>query len=457
MRSLVVLATGVVFFSIVGMGACGGSNDTPAPSDAAADARRLFEAGTPDNFVPYIPQAPKCTAAPYPDAGVSTFDAGDTSDADVDAGDTDAQPPLGPPQLASFGGPVLHNPRIVPITYANDDLADQIEDFVDSFGCTDYWRQAVSEYGVGQAEMLTPVRLADASPATISDTQIAAFLGKQIKAAAPGFANAPADVLFAFYFQSNTRIELFGEQSCSSFDGYHSSTVVNGVKVSYAVMARCQDSDIDEQTATSSHEFVEATTDPNPESSPAYLQPDQDHTVWGFGAGGEAGDLCTFLPQADIRPDGYPFLVQRTWSNASILAGGDPCVPAPTPVTSEPFVAGIPDLPDVIPVQNTIGGNTTRGIAIAVGDSRTVDVHLYAQNASSMSWTISAHDTSQFTEGQTRLNLALDTTTATNGGVAHLTITRLSKGSTYGAEPFSIHSHYTGRDMFWYGVVGDPQ
>ena len=457
MRSLLVLATGVVSFSIMGVGACGGSNDSPGASDAATDARRLYEAGAPDTFVPYIPQAPKCVAAPYPDAGVSTFDAGDLGDADTDGGDTDAQPPLGPPRLASYGGPVMHNPRIVPITYAGDFLADEIEDFVDSVGCTDYWRSVVSEYGVGQAEMLAPVRLTDPSPPTISDTQIAGFLLKQIKAGTPGFANPPPDVLFAFYFGHDTTIELFGEQSCNSFDGYHSSTKLpDGTPISYAVMARCQDDDIDEVTATSSHEFVEATTDPNPESFPAYLQPDQDHAVWGFGAGGEAGDLCTFLPQADIRPDGYPFLVQRTWSNASILAGGDPCVPAP-PGPSEPYVAAIPDLPDVIPVQNTIGGNTTRGIAIAVGDTRTIDVHFYAQDAASLSWTISAHDTSQFTEGVARLNLSLDTTTAANGGVAHLTITRLSKGQTYGAEPFSIHSHITGRDTYWYGVVGDPQ
>ncbi|MGH7328274.1 MAG: hypothetical protein ACREJX_07980, partial [Polyangiaceae bacterium] len=343
---------------MMGLGACGGSDDSSASADAGSDARKLFETGIPDTA--YTPQTTRCVAAPYPDGGVmSPVDSGsgpdaDDSDAGDDAGDTDAQPALGPPQLVSYGGRVLANPRVVPITYANDDLADQIEDFVGSFGCTDYWRSVVSEYGVGQAEMLAPVRLTDPTPPTISDSQIAAFLESQIDAKTPGFADPPADVIFAFYFGSATSIELFGEQSCRSFDGYHSSMrLPNGTKISYAVMARCGEDDIDEVTGTSSHEFVEASTDPDPEAAPAYLQPDDDHIVFSFAAGGEAGDLCTFLPDADFQPAGYPFIVQRTWSNASILAGGDPCVPPPTGA----YVAGIPDQPDVIPVQNTINSS----------------------------------------------------------------------------------------------------
>ncbi len=451
MQRLLFGATGVVTLSMIGMGACGGSSDVASSADAGSDARKLYETSVPDTYVPYQPRTTRCAAGPYPGGPVLTPDAGDGIDAGDEAGD--AQPLLGPPQLTSFGGQILHTPHVIPITYAADDLADPIEDFVGSFGCTDYWRTVVSEYGVGQADMPATVRLTDPSPATISDSQIAGYLQKQIKAGVPGFANPPADVIFAFYFQRNTRIELFGSQSCSSFDGYHSSTVVDGKRIAYAVMARCDDDNIDEVTGTSSHEFVEASTDPYPEAAPAYVQPDDDHVVFSFPAGGEAGDLCTFLPDAMFTPDGYPFVVQRTWSNASILGGGDPCVPA----AAGAYVAGIPDQPDIIPVQNTISGaTTTRGIAIAVGATRTIDVHLFAQDGSSTPWTISATDVSQYTEGQARLTLSLDTTTATNGGVAHLTITRISKGQVYGAEPFTIHSRYTGRDAFWAGVVGDP-
>lgn len=424
------------------------------PSEAGVDAgKKPFDAGARDTFVPYTPLTTRCHAAPYADGGV-VDDAGDGDAGDADGGtDVDGSVPLGPPQIVSYGGRILRDPRFIPITYAGDDMADQIEDFVGSVGCTDYWRAVTEEYGIHQAEMLPPIRLTDEAPTTISDLQISQYLLKQIKAQAPGFANPPKDALFAFYFPYTTKIELFGSQSCRSFDGYHSSAKLpDGTSVSYAVMARCTDGDIDEQTGTSTHEFVEASTDPDPEFAPAYLQPDNDHVGFGFLAGGEAGDLCTFNPNAMYMPDGYPFTVQRTWSNKSMLAGHDPCVPAPT----APYMAAVPDQPDEVPVQNAIGTGTTRGVAIPVGGTRTIDVHLRTDATSSLNWTLEVNDASQFIENAQRLDLSLDSTDASNGGVVHLTITRHSKSQVYGAEPFVIHSHLTGRDTFWVGVVGDP-
>jgi len=453
MRSWILPIIGLVTVSILTAGACGGTTEaTPASADGATEeAAPRYEAGVPDTYVPYVRTTPLCVAAPYADAGTITGPGFPTDD----AGDDDAGLALGPPQLASAGGPVLHNPRIVPVTYAGDELADQIEDFVGSIGCTDYWRQVTSEYGVGQAQMLTPVRLADAAPATITDSQIGAFIVKQIEAGTPGFANPPADVLFSFYFPTTTTIELFGEQSCSSFDGYHSSVRYGTSKtVAYAVMARCGSDDITTVTSTSTHEFVEATTDPNPENNAAYLEPDESHLAFSFLAGGEAGDLCTFNRDADYTPDGYPFFVQRTWSNASILAGHDPCVPAP----AGPFLAAIPDQPDSVPVQGFPGSGVTRGIAIPVGGTRTIDLHFHSDDPATTSWNISTNDVSKFgPDGASHLTLTLDRTTAMVGQVAHLTITRNSKSATYGAEPFSVRSSTSTNTASWMGVVGDPQ
>ncbi|HEX7664200.1 MAG TPA: hypothetical protein VF407_06815, partial [Polyangiaceae bacterium] len=447
MRRVLVGLVSAIGFWAMAVAACGSDDTSGAVADdGGTDAHVVREAGVPDTYVPYVPVGKQCHNTPYPDAGSGGLDPIVPDGGDTDAGDDagtptdddggyDAGPPLGPPQGVSYGGPILANPRVVPITYSGDYYADQIEDFVGSIGCTDYWRQVVSEYGVGQLETLTPVRLTDEAPAAINDSQIGAYIKNQIKAGAPGFVNYPKDVIFAFYFPTTTTISLFGEESCQSFDGYHSSVrLPDGTYVAYAVMARCSDT-IDELTGTSTHEFVEASTDPNPDTNAAYLMPDDDHIAFSFSAGGELGDLCTFYSDADYIPDDYFFTVQRTWSNKSIAAGHNPCVPA----VPGGYVAAIPDQPDTIGIKNA-GPATTRGIAIPIGGTRTIEVHTKTDNPAITSWTISANDTSKFTEGTSHLALQLDSTTATPDGVVHLTITRNSKGQIYGAEPFSLHS-----------------
>ncbi len=452
MRRAIVGLVSAFGFSVMALAACGSDSNDGMATDAGTDARVHHEAGVADTFVPYVPLGIQCHDTPYPDAGTVGLDPIPPSEDAGDAGvDDDAGPALGPPQGVSYGGPILAHPRVVPITYADDEYADQIEDFVGSIGCTDYWRQVVSEYGVGQLEMVTPVRLTTAAPASINDSQIASYIQRQIKAGAPGFVGYPKDVIFAFYFPTTTTIELFGSESCSSFGGYHNSVhLLDGTTVAYAVMARCEDT-IDELTGTSAHEFVEAVTDPNPETNPAYLMPDDAHIAFAFGAGGELADLCTFYGDAMYIPDGYFFTVQRSWSNKSIAAGHNPCVP----VVPGGYVSAIPDEPDTISVKN-VGPSTTRGVAIPLGGTRTIDIHLRTDNPAITNWTVAASDPSKFTEGEAHLTLSLDSTTGTPGGVIHLTITRDSKGQIYGAEPFTLHSRANGHDSTWVGVVGDP-
>jgi hypothetical protein len=454
MRSLVFPLVGVFSLSILVAAACGGNTDaTNNAADASTDAPLRYETAPQDDAStdPYVPQTTRCVAGAYssptvePDGGVNFIT--------DDAGDDDAGTSFGLPQAVSLGGPVLKAPRILPITYLGDDLADQIEDFVGSIGCTPYWQSVVSEYGVGQAQMLTPIRLPTAAPATMSDTQIASYLSKQIAAKADGFTDPPENVIYAFFFPTGTTVELFGDQSCTSFGGYHSSTTYAGGTAAYAVIPRCNGDDFTSVSSAASHEFIEAATDPNPETNAAYLLPDDNHIAFSMLGGGEVGDLCEFSRTADFTPSGYPFMVQRTWSNASILAGHDPCVPA----QPGPYLSGIPDQPDTVSVMHTGSGSTTRGIAIPVGGTRTVDVHFHSDDPTVTSWTISAMDASRFSGDTSHLTLALDTTTATVGQVAHLTITRNSQSTIYGAEPFVIRSTSSAKtSSSWIGLVGSP-
>lgn len=456
MRSLVFPLVGIFTVSILVATACGGSTDasSDAGADASTDAPLRYETAPPDDDASvstYVPQTTRCAAGAY--TNPITDPDGSVNFVTDDAGDDDAGATLSSPQAVSLGGPVLTGPRILPITYLGDDMADEIEDFVGSIGCTDYWKDVVSEYGVGQAQMLTPVRLTTAAPASMSDLQISSYLAKQIAAKAPGFTDAPDNVIYAFFFPTGTTIELDGEQSCSAFGGYHNAAALSGATAAYAVIPRCNGDDFTSVSSAASHEFIEASTDPNPESDAAYLLPDDNHIAFSMLGGGELGDLCEFSRTADFVPSGYPFTVQRTWSNASILAGHDPCVPA----QPGPYLSGIPDQPDTVSVQHTGGGPTSRGIAIPVGGSRTVDVHFHSDDPTVTSWTISAQDASRYSGDTSHLTLTLDTTTATVGQVAHLTITRNSQSTIYGAEPFTIRSTSASKtSSSWIGLVGSP-
>lgn len=109
-----------------------------------ASAPTPLDAG-PDTAGPRV--YARCTTARPPSSPLSV-DGGPAVLADGGASFFTKHPP---PIVTSSGGPVLKTPRIVPIFFADDPLADDLERFVMTVGCTDYWREAVGEYGVGDA------------------------------------------------------------------------------------------------------------------------------------------------------------------------------------------------------------------------------------------------------------------------------------------------------------------
>ena len=270
---------------------CGG--DAPAePEDAGtesgSDARPKMEAAAP---VPYVPKEMRCAARTASDAGVADsapppFDAAVT-DAAIDgrAPEAGSTGHLGSPRAVSSGGVLLNDPTIVAISFPNDDLVDEIEDFVASIGCTPYWRAATSEYGVHEALAGRPVRLTEAAPGKIDDAQIQKWLAAKLEKHDPAFDPPKPGMLYAIYYPSGTVITEGGSQSCQQFGGYHSDLVLgDGTQVAYTVLPRCDSFGalygIDALTGTSTHEFTEAVTDPYPIDAPDFQLPDDDHLVW---------------------------------------------------------------------------------------------------------------------------------------------------------------------------------
>ena len=346
------------------------------------------------------------TASAVPtDAGV---------DAPVDAGYPGPHPAA--PQVENQHGPVLATPRVVPIFFANDAEQSKVEDFLQQLAASSYWSAATSEYGVGPLTIASSVVSTDSPPATIDTAGIEAWLA--------GFADGNSSDVFAIFYPAATTVSdaLFGT-SCTDFNGFHFQGLQN-TQIVYAVLPRCASAGalvgLDALTATLSHELVEAATDPFLQTAPAWGFTDVNHIIWSVEPGAEVADMCTLEPQSFQRLVGT-YMVQRSWSNASALAGHDPCVPAP----AQPYFNAAPVLNAQQPITFGTQELTTEGIQLEVGESKTIAVQLFS-DAPTSDWSVDAVDVNQ----PSSFTFSWDAPTGNNGDTLHLTITRTGTSSS---------------------------
>ena len=270
----------------------------------------------------------------------------------------------------------------------------------------------------------------------------------------PAFPAADANTIYVLFYPTGTTISL-GQSgtSCSAFGGYHDNITYQTNNVAFAVIPRCSSfgglTGLNAVSATSSHEIIEAATDPYPTSNPAYGQVDDNHIYWEFVlGGGETADMCAQFPGSFYAPTDIGNYVQRSWSNVSAKAGHDPCLPA----DGTPYFNSVPLLKDTL----TLGGGqlTTKGVKIPVGQSATVEIDLFSDAATSGPWTVSAMDSAQLQGGTPNLSFVWDRTTGQNGEKLYLTIT-VKSVSQYNAEAFMVESKLGGRTNLWLGLVGN--
>ena len=425
-------------------------------------------------------------------------DAGSSADvADViEAAAYPAFVPTDIPQVATRGGPVLALPKVYPIYFASDDptVTAQVTDFVSKVGATPYWNTVAGEYGVGSLVAETPIQLtaADNPPALYTDTQIENWLDAKLGDGADGGTGAPdpafptpdGNTIFAFFFPSGVTISQggggpppgdggasdaaapTGSLSCTSFGGYHSAfTMNNNTNVAYAVIPRCANFDgftgIDAVTAAASHELLEGTTDPYLD---AFSSTDSAHRYWAtvVGGGGEIGDMCAqTLSSFTHFPELPAYLVQRCWSNKTALTGGDPCVPVPP---GEVYFNTIPVMPDVLQVmgRGADGGTSTvptKGVQIAVGASKTIELDLFSNVPTSEDWNITAYDSNTLNQlTPALLDFSFDKSHGHNGDKIQMTIKVLAAGRR-NTEAFMIVStlgtSQTSPQNIWAGEVGN--
>jgi len=350
------------------------------------------------------------------------------------------------PQGTTLGGPTLSAPNVVPIFFTGDsDMQGQIEGFLDALPGSHYWNATTSEYAVGDITIQPSIVSSDTPPTTDDALQAWIVLNSDGLHGWP--ANTP-NTIYTVFLPDGVVLTAGGSMSCSSFGGYHDETQTGSVI--YALLPRCQSGVLGGITPAISHELVEASTDPFPETMGAYQNTDAAHAIWGLIPGGELGDMCEFVDSAYDHSLGS-YLVQRTWSNTAAATGHDPCVPQ-DPATA--YRGAVPLLTDHLPFTDSEGNSvTTDGVAVATGTSRTVEIDMFSDIPTDL-WQVEAIDVASRFEGSAaELQLSLDHNAGKNGDKLNLTIHRIKAGQ-FGGSVALVESFIGGNTVseFWVWV-----
>lgn len=460
MKSFTFMLLGASFATLAA--GCGSEVETGSKSGAAGDAGNGGTAGAAmtggtDNA------GGNAGAAGVAGAGGNVAGSAGSAGDNGMPSDVYPAPHPDPPRVISLGGPVLLSPKIYPVYFANDDPAftGKITDFTNKVGATDYWLATVEEYGgVGPASSAPPIQLGENAPANLTDDQIQNWLEGKLNSNDPAFPTADDNTLIALFYPASVTITLQGAKSCEYFGAYHNNITLDGAhgnrNVAYAVMPHCKGfggmSELDAMTSSASHEFIEAATDPYPFSDPAHAQVDNEHIFWQLAlGGGENADLCAQSASSFVKfPELPQYMVQRSWSNISAMAGHDPCVPT---LPGNVYFNSAPVMPDKITVN--IGQIVKmEGVVIPVGEERTIEVALFSDAKTSGPWSVKAFDLAALQGGSPELDLAFDKDSGVNGEKLNLTI-KVLKQSQYGINLFYLLSNLGNQQNIWIGLVGN--
>lgn len=240
------------------------------------------------------------------------------------------------PQIPTLGGPTLTAPHLVTVTF--DGYADdaQVAAFGDFLVASSWLSVVGKDYGVGTATH-THVQLGTPPTGTIADSDVQAFLAAHIADSTLPSATDDGGVseyVYAIFYPVGVDVTLpaqargVGVCSLGPTGAYHWESQTP--HVAYDVIPTCLYEGSIETLAqiemATSHEFIEAVTDPFPETAPAFVLSDAN-IPWSIG-GGEVADVCE--GEAAVQEDG--FSVQRVWSNTAAAAEKEnPCIPSPAP------------------------------------------------------------------------------------------------------------------------------
>jgi hypothetical protein len=379
---------------------------------------------------------------------------GSDAGAPVDAApDAIPYPAFGVPPLpvAKGPGPVMASVRVVPVFFANDPLHDQLLDYFTKYAASPYWAAQTGEYGVGAMTLGTPVELTDPSPASLSDDDIQTYLQTELDGTHPEWGATDTQTLsttvYVLLYQDATTVTSTRNGTmCQTWIAYHWHVPDpgHGASIIYSVVPRCPipqtspfGSVLDEVTSATTHELVEAGTDPLLDAWTWYTE---KTAGWGIALDGEVADLCEHQWHSLYTPPDLGYMIQRTWSNAAARADHDPCVP--DVVGDGPYFNSIVPIPDVL----TIPLGELYGIAVPVGGARTIPVELFSDGPTTGPWQLQAFPTDP------AVQVSFDRNGGENGDSIQMTV-QLTAAPAAGFAAVTIYNYLGNRDTVWPFIV----
>jgi hypothetical protein len=251
----------------------------------------------------------------------------------------------GTAKLLYYGGPVLASPRVITVFWGasvnaqlqrdlgsfysatvNSNHMDWLDQYA-TFGKAVDGRQGTNQHiargSYGGEYVITPVH----TKKTIDDVDILAEIELQV--ANNVLPKADNNTLYMIHFPAGVTITVEGAKSCQGFCAYHNGHVSKSMgNVFFGVMPDlssgacsfgCGFGDaFDSTTAISSHELVEAVTDPfpTPGNKPAYPQ------AWNSSGGEEIADLCSYGNATLHAASGKNYKISQEWDNKSASCKG---------------------------------------------------------------------------------------------------------------------------------------
>jgi hypothetical protein len=223
--------------------------------------------------------------------------------------------------LTNFGGPTLKAISVHPVFWTS---ATQFQPNINAFynavtKSTLY--DMLSQYGVGRGSGVAGL-VDNRTTTNLSDAALHTELNRLFTA---GSLPAPnANNYYPIHFPAGVRITApDGSRSCVQFCAYHGTYVRSGVNVNYGVIpdqgggcaGGCGNnaSRQNNMNSVSSHELIEATTDPAVGLATVIGSP----LAWYDPNNGEIGDICNGQQGTTVGGDGVTYVIQTEFSNSA--------------------------------------------------------------------------------------------------------------------------------------------
>jgi hypothetical protein len=318
-------------------------------------------------------------------------------------------PPV--PSLVHVGGRFLKHPRIVTVTWKNDEprVVEKLEAFGGWVLKSSWWSAVTKDLCVrggdcmGGAGDVASVRLDEAAPAKTTIAELGERMTALVdKGALP---RPDDDRLYLVYLPRGTTITgvadacaPHGTRAVHTTFGWPKTAEAASRPVSFVL--RCSD-ELGELTGTASHEVLETASDPTLDGFQLDRAPRfQPFSLFGI----EAVDLCNLVTLEDHRASVDGWTVHRAWSSTEARAGRDPCVPHRP---NDPYFAVVPK----------------ESVVVVPRDKRSAVVPLtgIAERAVP-AWSVAAFELAALRGKPTCLSLELDRRDANNGTPVTLTV-----------------------------------